>query len=647
MRNRVIIENVKPEIDGGSFFIKRVVGEKVAVSADIFSDGHDTLRASLFFKHADDKKWSEVFMQDHPNDVWTAEFIAEKKGFYYYKIEGWVDHLLTWLKGFRKKYEDGQQMTIELQIGAKLLRQTSKGYPKTKAKKLVEVALSLEEDTYEHAIETVLGRDFKQLVHDHPMKQFQTEYDKNLQVRVGREKELFSTWYELFPRSASQKPGKHGTFKDVEKLLPRLQEFGFDVLYLPPIHPIGEKNRKGKNNSVTAEADDPGSPWAIGSKHGGHKAIHPELGTLSDFTHLIKEAEKHGIELAMDIAFQCAPDHPWIKEHPDWFLWRPDGTIAYAENPPKKYQDIVPINFETEDWMGLWEELKSVFIYWCEVGIRIFRIDNPHTKPFRFWQWVMAAVQKEYPDTIFLAEAFTRPKIMAELAKGGYTQSYTYYTWRTTHKEMEAYLTELTQTELREYMRPNFWPNTPDILPYELMGADSNAFALRYAMAATLSSNYGLYGPAYEFLENTGNDETGKDEYFNSEKYEIREYDWDARNRITDLYTAINRIRKDNKALQTTWNLHFTRTDNDLLMSYIKLTDDLSNVIWCIVNFDTQFKQSGWVEVPKKLLAIEGRVHLKVTDLLTNEIFHWFNDWNYVELNPSKYPIHIFKVEKG
>lgn len=647
MRNRVIIENVKPEIDGGSFFIKRVVGEKVAVSADIFSDGHDTLRASLFFKHADDKKWSEVFMQDHPNDVWTAEFIAEKKGFYYYKIEGWVDHLLTWLKGFRKKYEDGQQMTIELQIGAKLLRQTSKGYPKTKAKKLVEVALSLEEDTYEHAIETVLGRDFKQLVHDHPMKQFQTEYDKNLQVRVGREKELFSTWYELFPRSASQKPGKHGTFKDVEKLLPRLQEFGFDVLYLPPIHPIGEKNRKGKNNSVTAEADDPGSPWAIGSKHGGHKAIHPELGTLSDFKHLIKEAEKHGIELAMDIAFQCAPDHPWIKEHPDWFLWRPDGTIAYAENPPKKYQDIVPINFETEDWMGLWEELKSVFIYWCEVGIRIFRIDNPHTKPFRFWQWVMAAVQKEYPDTIFLAEAFTRPKIMAELAKGGYTQSYTYYTWRTTHKEMEAYLTELTQTELREYMRPNFWPNTPDILPYELMGADSNAFALRYAMAATLSSNYGLYGPAYEFLENTGNDETGKDEYFNSEKYEIREYDWDARNRITDLYTAINRIRKDNKALQTTWNLHFTRTDNDLLMSYIKLTDDLSNVIWCIVNFDTQFKQSGWVEVPKKLLAIEGRVHLKVTDLLTNEIFHWFNDWNYVELNPSKYPIHIFKVEKG
>lgn len=647
MRNRVIIENVKPEIDGGSFFIKRVVGEKVEVSADIFSDGHDTLRASLLYKHADDKKWSEVFMQDHPNDVWTAEFKVEKKGFYHYKVEAWVDHLLTWLKGFRKKYEDGQQMTVELQIGARLLHQTSKGYSKTKAKKLVDIARSLEEDTYEHAIETVLGSDFKQLVHDHPMKQFQTEYDKNLQVRVGREKELFSTWYELFPRSASREPGKHGTFKDVEKLLPRLQEFGFDVLYLPPIHPIGEKNRKGKNNSVTAEANDPGSPWAIGSKHGGHKAIHPELGTLSDFKHLIKEAEKHSIELAMDIAFQCAPDHPWIKEHPDWFLWRPDGTIAYAENPPKKYQDIVPINFETEDWMGLWEELKSVFIYWCEVGIRIFRIDNPHTKPFRFWQWVMAAVQKEYPDTIFLAEAFTRPKIMAELAKGGYTQSYTYFTWRTTRKEMEEYLTELTQSELREYMRPNFWPNTPDILPYELMGADSNAFALRYAMAATLSSNYGLYGPAYEFLENTGNDETGKDEYFNSEKYEIRHYDWDARNRITDLYTAINRIRKDNKALQTTWNLHFTRTDNDLLMSYIKLTDDLSNVIWCIVNFDTQFKQSGWVELPKKLLAIEGRVHLKVTDLLTNEIFHWFNDWNYVELNPSKYPIHIFRVEKG
>lgn len=647
MRNRVVIENVKPEIDGGQYFIKRVVNETVKVTADIFSDGHDTLRASLWYKHKDDKKWTEVFMKDHPNDVWTAEFVVAKRGFYSYKVEGWVDHLSTWLKGFRKKYEDEQQMSIELQIGAKLLRQTAEIYSGANAKKLRELALSLEEDTYDHAIETVLGEDFKQIVHNFPMKQFQTTYDKDLRVRVGREKELFSAWYELFPRSTAQDADKHGTFKDVERLLPRLQEFGFDVLYLPPIHPIGEKNRKGKNNAVDAAADDPGSPWAIGSQHGGHKDIHPELGTLKDFKHLIKAAEQHGIELAMDIAFQCAPDHPYIKEHPEWFLWRPDGTIAYAENPPKKYQDIVPINFESEDWKNLWEELKSVILYWCEAGVSIFRVDNPHTKPFRFWEWVIAEVQKEYPDAMFLSEAFTRPKIMAELAKGGFTQSYTYFTWRTTRKEMEEYLTELTQTDLREFMRPNFWPNTPDILPYELWGADSNAFALRYVLAATLSSNYGLYGPAYEFLENTGNDDTGKDEYFNSEKYEIRHYDWSARNRITDLYTAINRIRRENKALQSTWNIHFTRTDNDLLMSYIKVIDDLSNIIWCIANFDTQHKQSGYVEVPKKLLDITGHVKLKVTDLLTNESYFWFEDWNYVELNPSQYPIHIFRVEKS
>ncbi|MDX1940573.1 MAG: alpha-1,4-glucan--maltose-1-phosphate maltosyltransferase [Saprospiraceae bacterium] len=647
MRNRVIIENLKPEIDGGLFFIKRVVGEKVDVTADIFSDGHDTLRASLWYKHENEKKWSEIFMKDHPNDIWTASFTVEQKGFYTYKIEAWVDHLMTWHKGFRKKYEDGQQMSVELQIGARLLRQTAKGYAKAKAKNLVEVALSLEEDTYEHAVDTVLSKDFAQLVHDHPMKQFQTEYDKNLRVRVGREKELFSTWYELFPRSTSVEPNKHGTFKDVAKLLPRIQEMGFDVLYMPPIHPIGELNRKGKNNSVTALDGEPGSPWAIGSKHGGHKDIHPELGTLNDFKNLIKEAAKYDIEIAMDIAFQCAPDHPWIKEHPDWFLWRPDGTIAYAENPPKKYQDIVPINFESDDWENLWNELKSVLIYWCEQGINIFRVDNPHTKPFRFWEWAITEVHKQFPDAIFLSESFTRPKVMAELAKGGFTQSYTYFTWRTTHKEMEEYLIELTQTELREFFRPNFWPNTPDILPYELMGADSNAFTLRYAMAATLSSNYGLYGPAYEFLENTGNDATGKDEYYNSEKYEIRHYDWNARNRLTDLYTAVNRIRKENKALQTTWNIHFTRTDNEQLMSYIKLTDDGSNVIWCIVNFDTKFKQAGWIEVPKKLLGIEGRVNLRVTDLLINETYYWFNDWNYVELNPSKYPIHIFKVEKN
>lgn len=643
-RNRVIIENVKPEIDDGRHFIKRVVNESVDVSADIFSDGHDVLRASLHYRHESQKNWTEVYMTPQPNDVWAASFQVTQKGFYYYKLEAWVDHLLTWHTGFQKKYADEQDMSVELLIGANLLRRTAQGYPKSKADALKKTADALAKPgNYEAAVALVISEAFADLVTAHPMKQFQTWYDKNLRVRISRDRAVFSAWYELFPRSAAQKPGEHGTFKDVERLLPRLQEFGFDVLYLPPIHPIGVSNRKGKNNSLDAGPNDPGSPWAIGSAEGGHKAIHPQLGTLKDYQHLIKQAQKHGLEIALDLAFQCSPDHPWVKEHPEWFLWRPDGTIAYAENPPKKYQDIVPINFETDDWRNLWEELKSVILFWVDAGVEIFRVDNPHTKPFAFWEWVIDEVHRQNPDVIFLSEAFTRPKIMAALAKLGFTQSYTYFTWRVSRKEMEEYLTELTTTELRDYFRPNFWPNTPDILPYHLMDAGSNTFVLRLLLAATLSSNYGVYGPAYEFMENTGN-LNGKEEYLNSEKYELRTYDWDARNRITDAMTQINRIRRENPALQRTYNLTFTRTDNDMLMSYVKRSNDGANTIWCIANFDAQFTQSGYVEVPKKLLGIEGRVNLKVTDLLTGETYYWFNDWNYVELNPSKQPMHVLLV---
>lgn len=647
MRNRVIIENVRPEIDGGQYFIKRAPGERVDVVADIFGDGHDHIRAALYYRHESEKRWSEIFMEAEPNDVWKAGFRVEKKGFYFYKIEGWIDHLLNWHKGFLKKQEAGQDMRVELKIGASFLNETAKKHPKAKAAQLAQLAQQLEgEDAYDEAVQLVLSESFAGMVQDCPMKQFETVYDKNLRVRVGWEKELFSTWYELFPRSASEKPGQHGTFKDCERLLPRIHEMGFDVLYLPPIHPIGKLNRKGKNNSTEAEPADPGSPWAIGNEDGGHKAVHSELGTLEDYKYLIRKAKKeYGIDIALDLAFQCAPDHPYIKEHPEWFLWRPDGTIAYAENPPKKYQDIVPINFETEDWKNLWEELLSVILFWCGAGVRIFRVDNPHTKPFRFWEWVIGEVQREYPDTIFLAEAFTRPKVMAALAKGGFNQSYTYFTWRTNKQEMEEYLTELTQTELREYFRPNFWPNTPDILAYELMNAGPNAFAKRLLLAATLSSNYGLYGPAYEFLENAPNT-NGKEEYFNSEKYEIRHYDWDYRNRMTALITRLNQIRKEHPALQSTWNIHFTRTDSEQLMSYVKYTEDMENVIWCIVSFDVEFRQSGFVEVPKQLLGIGRNVNLKVTDLLTGEVYHWFNEWNYVEIDPDKYPGHVLLVEK-
>lgn len=639
MRNRVIIENVSPVIENGRYFIKRIQNERVDVSADIFADSHDVVRASLLWRQEGKKKWNEVFITPVGNDRWEASFQPVEIGFYQYKVEAWIDHLQTWLQGFRKKHADGQHMDVELQIGAKLLQKTANLYSKAQAQKLTKTAnLFLDKKEYLQAVNFVLSPEFDQMAHRFPFKQFQTEYDKNLRLRVGRSKELFSSWYEFFPRSA-------GTFKDCIKLLPRVAELGFDTLYFPPIHPIGEINRKGKNNAVTAKEGEPGSPWAIGSKDGGHKAIHKELGTLADYKKLIQEAAKLDIEIALDLALQCAPDHPYIKEHPEWFIWRPDGSIAYAENPPKKYQDIVPLDFECDDWENLWQELKEVILFWVEIGVTIFRVDNPHTKALPFWEWAIAETHKKYPDVIFLAEAFTRPKVMAGLAKIGFTQGYSYFTWRNTKAEMEEYMTELTQTELRQFFRANFWPNTPDILPYELMGAGENTFVKRLLMAATLSSNYGVYGAAYELMDNKGSF-NGKEEYLDSEKYEVKKQDWKKRNRITDAMTRINQIRKDNPALQDTYNIHFTRTDNEHLMSFVKLTEDRKNVIWCIVNFDANHKQSGYAEVPKELLQIgSNHIQIKVTDLLTGENYHWFNDWNYIELNPDVWPMHIFKVE--
>ncbi|MEM1217322.1 MAG: alpha-1,4-glucan--maltose-1-phosphate maltosyltransferase [Bacteroidota bacterium] len=647
MRKRVLIEQVRPQLDGGRYAIKRIINEPIHISAAVYGDGHDVVRASLLYKQENKRKWEEVFLVKGMNDQWTATLRLPEIGFYEYKVEGWIDQLANWHYGFVKKHEAGQHMGVELQIGAQFLKEAAENYSKAIGKKLLaEAAILLKEEGYLEAVARVLHPEFEQLLHDYPYKRFASESEGNLRVRVGRPKERFSTWYELFPRSASFTPGDHGTFQDVIKRLPRVAEMGFDVLYLPPIHPVGKINRKGKNNAVKAAPGEPGSPWAIGSDEGGHKAVHPELGTIEDYRQLITEAGKLGIDLALDLAFQCAPDHPYVKEHPEWFIWRPDGTIAYAENPPKKYQDIVPINFETEDWQNLWEELKSVVIYWVEQGVKIFRVDNPHTKPFLFWEWCISEVQKEHPDVIFLSEAFTRPYVMAGLAKIGFTQGYSYFTWRNNKAEMQEYLTELTQTDWRDFFRPNFWPNTPDILPYELMGAGSNTFVLRVAMAATLSSNYGLYGPAYEMLDNRGNT-NGKEEYLDSEKYEIKRYNWDARNRLTDVITSLNWIRRDHLALQDTYNITFTQTDNKQLMSYVKMSEDGSDIIWCIVNFDVHQPQAGFVEVPKDLLGIEGQpVNLLVKDLLTNEVYNWKNDWNFVQLNPNKFPLHILQVQR-
>jgi starch synthase (maltosyl-transferring) len=641
MRKRVIIENVKPQIDGGRYPVKRIVGEQIKITADIFADGHDAIRAAVLYKDQSAKTWNELPLSELPNDTFIGEFRIDTLGVYEYKVVGWIDHLQTWYNGFIKKEAAGQYLNVELEEGYILLEKTAKTYSKTKAKDLLNIAKSLKDNDYKNAVALVLSPEFKQLVADFPFKQFETENDQQLKIKVERKKALFSSWYEFFPRSSSPQPGVHGTFKDAEAQIPRVAELGFDVLYFPPVHPVGEINRKGKNNSTTAMPGEPGSPWAIGSKDGGHKAINPQLGTMKDYENLIKTAKQYDIEVALDLAFQCAPDHPYITSNPEWFIWRPDNTIMYAENPPKKYQDIVPLNFECDAWESLWEELKSVIVFWIKKGINIFRVDNPHTKSFNFWEWCISEVNKDYPDVIFLSEAFTRPKPMASLAKKGFTQGYTYFTWRSNKQELEEYMNDLTQTAFREVFRPNFWPNTPDILPFHLQDAGENMFALRLLLAATLSSNYGVYGPAYEFMDNVkiGN---GKEEYLNSEKFEIKSYNWNARNRITGLMTKVNKLRKENSALQSTYNIRFTNTNSNHIMSFIKKED--GNTIWCVVNLDPKNTQSAFVNVPQELLNNPSG-KLRMHDLLTDQYFEWKNDWNYVELNPYYYPMHILRIE--
>lgn len=638
-QQRVLIEDVQPQVDAGVYPAKRTVGERVDVSASIFSDGHDHLRAEVAYRFDDSGEWTTVEMNHETNDRWTANFYVTRKGRYYFYVKAWVDHVETWFDGIRKKIVANVEVPLELQEGAILLRQVADNN-----KELVAWAKELEDTKkIRKAIDRVMSPEFAEAVHHHPLRQHVARQEGELMVKVEDPGALFSSWYELFPRSSSLKPNTHGTFKDTIKLLPRIAAMNFDVLYLPPIHPIGKVNRKGKNNSVTAKPGEPGSPWAIGSDEGGHKSIHPALGTMEDYEKLQAEAKKYNIRMALDLAFQCAPDHPYVKEHPEWFRQRPDGSIQYAENPPKKYQDIYPFNFETESWEALWEELKSVIFFWIEHGVTIFRVDNPHTKPFRFWEWVIGEVDKKYPDIIFLSEAFTRPRVMAALAKLGFTQSYTYFTWRVTKQEIVEYMNELVHGPSRNYFRPNFWPNTPDILPWHLQRQNQNMFIIRFALASTLSSNYGMYGPVYEFCENEPVD--GKEEYYNSEKYELRTYDWRKTNRMTDIITIVNQARKENAALQSTWNLQFCGIENPNLIAYLKATDDRSNLVLVVVNLDPHQRQSGYVQLPLQQLGIHGRINVKLHDLVTSEDYTWTQEWNYVELQPHKMPFHLFRME--
>jgi starch synthase (maltosyl-transferring) len=464
-------------------------------------------------------------------------------------------------------------------------------------------------------------------------------------VVVDREKARFSTWYEMFPRSCAPEPGQHGTFNDCQRHLPYIAEMGFDILYFPPIHPIGHTNRKGKNNVTTANPDAPGTPWAIGSEEGGHKAVHPELGTLEDFRRLMSKAREYGIEIALDLAFQCSPDHPYVKEHPEWFRWRPDGTVQYAENPPKKYQDIYPLDFETEHWQELWEELKSIAFFWIEQGVRIFRVDNPHTKPFTFWEWLITGVKSDYPDVIFLSEAFTRPRVMYRLAKLGFSQSYTYFTWRNVKWELAQYFNELTRTEVKEFFRPNLWPNTPDILSDYLRDGGRPAFMTRLVLAATLGANYGIYGPAFELCKNRRKD-TASEEYLDSEKYELKHWEVANPDSLKDFIARVNRIRRENPALQADLNLHFYEVDNDQIICYSKCTEDRSNVILVVVNLDYRYRQSGWVNLSTEGLRLGSNEAYQVHDLLSDAVYRWQGARNYVELDPRKVPAHIFRVQR-
>lgn len=647
-RVRVVIERVSPELDGGRFPIKAVPGDTIPVEADIFLDGHDKLAARLLYKHADDPDWNEVPMVFINNDRWGASFSVEKPGLYAYTFEAWVDHIASWQHEIGLKVAAGQRITSELKAGAVLaegMAQRAEGDDKPTLEWVTglfkEGAEEYNEIQYTEAIRIAQSEQFTELLNRYPERQHPTRFERERIVDVDRPKAGFSTWYCLFPRSASQEPGRHGTFRDVEKLLPRIEALGFDVLYLPPIHPIGNAFRKGKNNNVVSEPGEPGVPYGIGSELGGHTAIHPELGTLDDFKHLIAIARNHGMEVAMDLAIQVSPDHPWAKDHPEWFKKRPDGTIQYAENPPKKYQDIYPVYFETDDWQSLWIEMKETMLTWASWGVRIIRVDNPHTKPFQFWEWLISEVKKVYPDLIFLAEAFTKPKVMQQLAKRGFAQSYTYFTWRNNKRELEEYMNELTQGEMKSYYRPNFWPTTHDINPYILQSGHEPQFLIRYLLAATLSSNYGIYGPSFELMEHLPF--PGKEEYIDSEKYEIRLWDWNRTNRLTYLIGLVNRLRRENPALQSTNNLTFCRIDDDALMGYLKVTGN--NRLLMVINTDAYNRRAAMVQVPIWQLGIADDQEYTVHDLLTGAHYTWKGQWNYVELDPYLLPMHLFKIE--
>ena len=648
---RVVIEGVAPEIDCGRFPIKRTVGEEVLVRADVFAEGHDKIAAVLRYRREGEPGWLETPLVFLANDRWEAKFTVDSMDTWEYTLEAWVDHFATWSLELVKKFDAGQHVASELLEGAALVREAAE---RAKAADEAGDGAFLKDRGDRLAAEgeqkdrVALGLDpaLAALMRRHPDREQSQTYPKVLKVTVERERARFGSWYELFPRSTAAEPGRHGTFKDVEARLPYVAGMGFDVLYLPPIHPIGHAYRKGPNNTLEPGSNDPGSPWAIGGPEGGHTAIHSELGTLEDFEGLVEAAKNHGLEIALDIAFQCSPDHPWVEEHPEWFRHRPDGTIKYAENPPKKYQDIYPINFETRHWRPLWEALRDVFLFWAERGVTIFRVDNPHTKAIPFWEWCIREVRDREPGAIFLAEAFTRPKVMKYLAKIGYQQSYSYFTWRNTSAELTEYFTELTQTDAIEYMRPNLFANTPDILHEYLQTGGKPGFLIRLVLAATLGASYGIYGPPFELTDGIPA-RHGSEEYLDSEKYQVRHWDLNSPWSIRDQVARINAARRNNKALQYDRFLRFHHIESDQLVAYSKRSPDGRNVVLTIVNVDPFNTHSAWMNFPIDDFGIGHGTEktYQVHDLLTEARYDWRGPWNWVRLDPHDNPAHVFRID--
>jgi starch synthase (maltosyl-transferring) len=639
----IVIEAVTPELDCGRYAVKREVGDPLEVEADIFKEGHDAIAAAIRYRAEDEKEWREQRMHFADNDRWAGSIRLDRNARYLYTVIAWTDDFGSWRAELSKKVDAGQSVESELLEGRTLVEGAAARARGEDARRLTVFLRRMDTSKGSAArVEAALDDELLELMERNPARSDLTQYDRVLPVQVDRVKARFAAWYELFPRSTADDPDRHGTFDDVIAKLPYVRDMGFDVLYFPPIHPIGKAHRKGKNNSLTAEPGEPGSPYAIGSHEGGHKALHPELGTLADFRRLVAVADEHGMELAMDFAIQVSPDHPYVKEHPDWFYIRPDGTIKYAENPPKKYQDIYPLNFYSDTWAEQWEEWKSVILFWVEQGVKIFRVDNPHTKPVQFWEWMIREVQRDHPDVIFLSEAFTRPKMMRTLAKAGFTQSYTYFTWRNFKGEIEEYFTELTRGPMREYFRGNLFPNTPDINPEFLQKGGRPAFMIRAVLATTLSSVYGMYS-GFELCE--GTPVPGKEEYLDSEKYEIKAWDWEREGNIRPLIRRLNQVRRENAALQEYDNLRFHLCDSDQVLFYEKATPDGANIVFVAVNLDPFESHEVTLFFPLVTIGVADNETWEAEELLQGGSHLWQGSHQRIRLDPAA-PARIWRVRR-